>query len=244
MPGKKTVIVGGVAGGASFAARVRRLDESARIIMLDKGEHVSFANCGLPYHIGGTIADRDRLIVQTPEGFKDRFNVEVRTLSEVLRVNTQKRTVTIAAGGTTYDETYDVLLLSPGAQPIRPNILGIASKRVHTLRTLSDMDRIISRLDNGGTRAVVIGGGFIGLETAENLRHKGVDVTLVELSDQVFTPMDKEMADILHGHLNMNGVQLVLGDGAERFEEYASDIVTVLSSGKTIVPILWCLPWG
>ncbi len=234
MSGKKILIVGGVAGGASFAARMRRLDEGAQIIMFDKGEHISFANCGLPYHIGGTIAERGRLIVQTPESFKARYDVEVRVRSEVVSVDTENKTVTVKTKADEYKEPYDVLLLAPGAAPLRPPIPGMDSDRVFTLRNLSDMDGIIARMKEGATRAAVVGGGFIGLETAENLRKKGLDVTLVELSDQVFVSMDKEMADILHAHLRLNGVRLILKDGVRRFETGAGEILTELSSGTEI----------
>jgi NADPH-dependent 2,4-dienoyl-CoA reductase/sulfur reductase-like enzyme/peroxiredoxin family protein/rhodanese-related sulfurtransferase/TusA-related sulfurtransferase len=234
MSQKKILIVGGVAGGASFAARMRRLDESASIIMFDKGDHISFANCGLPYHIGGTIADRSRLIVQTPESFKARYNVEVRVRSEVVSVDTRNKTVTVQGAKGEYKEPYDVLLLAPGAAPLRPPISGIDSDRIFTLRNLNDMDRIIATMKNGATRAAVIGGGFIGLETAENLRKKGLDVTLVELLDQVFVPVDKEMADILHAHLKMNGVRLILKDAVQSFEQEGREITARLKSGTEI----------
>ncbi len=231
---RRILIVGGVAGGASFAARMRRLDEDAEIVMFEKGSYVSFANCGLPYHIGGTITDRDRLIVQTPEGFKSRYNVEVRTESEVLSVDTEKKEIEVSAGGSVYRERYDKLMVSPGAKPVKPDIKGIESSRVHTLRTLPDMDSIITRVEQDASRAVVIGGGFIGLETAENLRHRGIDVKIVELLDQVFTPADYEMASLLHSHIELNGVDLILSDGAERFSEDEKSIKTILKSGREI----------
>ncbi len=243
--GKKIIIVGGVAGGASFAARMRRLDESAEIVMFEKGPYVSFANCGLPYHIGETIQEREKLIVQSPEGFRDRFNIEVRTESEVLTVDAQKKIVTVKSGDQTYEEPYDKLLLSPGASPLRPPIPGIDNSKIHTLRTIPDMDAIKAEVDNGSvSRAVVIGGGFIGLEMAENLRHRGIEVTLVELSDQVFIPADWEMANILHQHLALNGVELILNDGAKEFVDQGKEVDVVLSSGKSVTADMVILAIG
>ncbi len=234
--GRKIVIVGGVAGGASCAARMRRLDESAEIIMFEKGEYISFANCGLPYYIGDTITDRKNLIIQTPRAFKDRFNVDVRILSEVVSIDPAEKTVAVRNGESTYAERYDYLVLSPGTAPIRPPIPGIDSPIVFSLRTIPDTDRIRAYVDKKRTtRAVVVGGGFIGLEMAENLRHRGLDVTLVELLDQVFAPADKEMASILHQHLTMNGVRLVLGDGVKEIVSTGDTTAEVLlSSGERI----------
>jgi NADPH-dependent 2,4-dienoyl-CoA reductase/sulfur reductase-like enzyme len=190
---KKILVVGGVAGGASFAARMRRLDETAQIIMFEKGEYISFANCGLPYHIGETIKDRDALLVSKPEQFSKRFRVDIRTRSEVTAINTVRKTVTVKSGGTNYEESYDYLVLSPGAEPVRPPVAGISSRHIYTLRTLPDMDRIKEKIDSGKIqKAAVIGGGFIGLEMAENLRHRGLEVTQIELMDQVFAPADRK----------------------------------------------------
>lgn len=235
--GKRILIVGGVAGGASFAARMRRLDEHAEIVMFEKGEHISFANCGLPYHIGDIIKDRDQLIVQTPSAFKRRFNVDVRLHSEVVAVDSTAKTVSVrGADGTVSTERYDTLLLSPGSAPVRPRLPGIDSARVLSLRTIGDMDRIKSTVDalNAG-HAVVVGGGFIGLEMAENLRKRGLEVTLVELTDQVFMPADLEMASVLHSHLLLNGVKLALQDGVKEFAEHSDGRLAItLGSGERI----------
>jgi NADPH-dependent 2,4-dienoyl-CoA reductase/sulfur reductase-like enzyme/rhodanese-related sulfurtransferase len=233
---KKILIVGGVAGGASCAARMRRLDESAEIIMFEKGEYISFANCGLPYYIGDTIKDRENLIIQTPRKFRDRFNVDVRTNSEVVSINPSEKTITIQSGQKSSIERYDALVLSPGTSPIRPPIRGIDYPMVFSLRTIPDTDRIRAYVDKKQTnRAVVIGGGFIGLEMAESLRHRGLEVTLVELLDQVFTPVDKEMASILHQHLTMNGVRLILGDGVKEIIPTGDTSAEVLlNSGERI----------
>ena len=196
---KKVVIVGGVAGGASCAARLRRLDEAAQIVMLEKGPYISFANCGLPYHVGGVIERRDRLLLQTPESFRERFNVDVRVDSEVISIDRKNKTVTVRNGGTEYQESYDVLVLSPGSTPVVPDLPGADSPRVMTLWNIPDMDRIIAAIkDDGARTAVVMGGGFIGLEMVENLKHAGLSVTLVEMLDQVMPSLDFEMAQILH----------------------------------------------
>ncbi len=217
---KKILVIGGVAGGASFAARMRRLDETAEIVMFEKGEYISFANCGLPYHIGETIKDRGSLLVSTPEEFSERFKVDVRVKSEVTAINTVEKTVTVKSGNTNYEESYDYLVLSPGAEPVRPPVTGISSTHVYTLRTLPDMDRIKEKVDSGIIRrAAVIGGGFIGLEMAENLRHRGLEVTQIEMMDQVFAPADREMAQILHQHLRINGISLLLENGARAFTD-------------------------
>jgi len=214
---KKIVVVGGVAGGASFSARMRRLDETAQVLMFDKGDYISFANCGLPYYIGDTIKDRENLIIQTPEKFNARFGIDVRVKSEVTAVSTAEKKVTIKTNGTTYEESYDYLVLAPGCTPIRPPLPGINSPRVHTLRNIPDTDTIKGIIDKGDVKkAVVVGGGFIGLEMAESLRHRGIDVTLVELLDQVFAPADREMANTLHQHLLLNGVHLMLGRGVKQ----------------------------
>ncbi|MGM0443065.1 MAG: FAD-dependent oxidoreductase [Fibrobacterota bacterium] len=242
----KIIIIGGVAGGASFAARMRRLNENAQITMFEKGPYVSFANCGLPYHIGETIQEREKLIVQTPEAFKDRYNVDVRVSSEVTAVDPEKKRVHVKAGDSTYTADYDYLLVAPGASPLRPPIPGIDSEGIFTLRNIPDMDRIKGRVDSGDvSRAVVIGGGFIGLETAENMRHRGIDVTLVELSDQVFMPADKEMANILHQHMALNGIDLILSDGAKKFVSRGGGAVdVVLNSGTELSADLVVLAIG
>ena len=184
---KKVVIVGGVAGGASCAARLRRLDEKCEIVLFEKGNYISFANCGLPYHIGGVVKERDRLLLQTPESFHTRYHVDVRINSEVVSIDRTARTVTVTdhKNKKEYNESYDYLVLSPGSTPVRPPIDGIDTEGVMTLWTVPDMDDILKRIKENEVRsAVVIGGGFIGIETAENLRRLGMDVTLVEMLDQ------------------------------------------------------------
>lgn len=217
--GKKVLIVGGVAGGASAAARLRRLDESAEIIMFERGEYVSFANCGLPYYVGEVIAERKKLLVQTPENFKARFNIDVRVNSEVTRIFPDKKQVEVREkDGRTYIETYDYLILSPGASPVRPPIPGIEAENIFTVRTIPDVDRIKDFIEKAKPkRAVVVGGGFIGLEMAENLHARGIKTTIVELLDQVMAPLDFEMAAIVHGHIRAAGVDLVLKDGVKAF---------------------------
>jgi len=232
----KTIIVGGVAGGATAAARLRRLDETAEIILLERGKEISFANCGLPYYIGDVIKDRNKLLVQTPEGMNARFNLDVRNLSEAIRINREQKTVTIRKVDTDeeYEESYDQLILSPGAKPIRPRIPGLAeATNVFTLRNIPDTDKMRQYVDESRpAHATVIGGGFIGLEMAENLVERGARVTLVEMSDQVMAPVDPEMAAIVHEHLRAKGVELILADGVARFEEAGTRVV--LTSGKTI----------
>ena len=233
---KKVLIVGGVAGGASAAARLRRLDEDAEIIMFEKGEYISFANCGLPYYIGDVIPTREALIVQTVEQMSRKFNLDIRNLSEVISINKEEKEVRVKnhRTGEVYEESYDTLVLSPGAKPIKPPIAGIEDcKNLFTLRNIPDMDNIKSYLEEEKPkRAIVIGGGFIGLEMAENLHEKGVNVTLVEGSNQVMGPLDIEMASIIHGHLIDNGVDLILNDGVEEFKNNGKKVI--LKSGKEI----------
>jgi NADPH-dependent 2,4-dienoyl-CoA reductase/sulfur reductase-like enzyme/rhodanese-related sulfurtransferase len=211
---KKVLIVGGVAGGASAAARARRLDENAQIIMFERGPHISFANCGLPYHIGGEIERREALLLQTPESFKNRFNVDIRIKSEVLSIDKKAKTVTVRniAANTEYTESYDALILSPGAGPFIPPIAGVRNHLTHTLRNVPDMDAIIASIEiNKPKHATVCGGGFIGLEMAEALRHRKIKVTIVELGPQVMAPVDIEMANVLHDELEQHDIELKLG---------------------------------
>ena len=241
---KKVVIVGGVAGGASCAARLRRLDEAAQIVMLEKGPYISFANCGLPYHVGGVIERRDRLLLQTPESFRQRFNVDVRVGSEVVSIDRQNKTVTVRHDGAEYQESYDVLVLSPGSTPVVPDLPGADSPRVMTLWNIPDMDRIIAAIKDGGARtAVVVGGGFVGLEMAENLKHAGLSVTLVEMLDQVMPSIDFEMAQILHKHLVDNGIKLALGERVQRFEETDGG-VTVATDKRAVTADIVILAVG
>lgn len=233
---KKVIIVGGVAGGASTAARLRRLDENANIIMFEKGEYISFANCGLPYYIGGTINEREKLIVQTVEAMSSKFNLDIRNLSEVIKIDKEAKKVTVKnhKTGKTYEETYDTLVLSPGANPLTPPIEGIKEcDNLFTLRNIPDTDKVKDYVDNKKPKhAVVIGGGFIGLEMAENLHDRGIELTLVEASDQVMAPLDIEMVSIVHDHLIDKGVDLILKDGVKSFANNGKKVI--LSSGKEI----------
>lgn len=233
----KVLIVGGVAGGASAAARLRRISEEAEIIMLEKGEHISFANCGLPYYIGGTIEQRDALLVQTPEKMKEMFNIDVRVNSEVQSIDREEKKVRVknTETGVEYDETYDKVILSPGAMPLKPPIPGIESKNIYILRNIPDTDKIKKAVDEDQPKtAVVVGGGFIGLEMAENLHQRGIGVTIVEMADQVMMPIDYEMASILHGHLMDKGIKLLLKDGVKAFEEDGERTSVVLQSGRRV----------
>ncbi len=243
---KKIIIVGGVAGGASTAARLRRLDEHADIIMFEKGEYISFANCGLPYYIGEVIEERDQLIVQTVEQMRDKFHMDIRNLSEVTYINREEKTVTVKdyKKDEIYKESYDVLVLSPGAKPTIPPIPGVEDcTNLFTLRNIPDTDAIKAYLSaHQPKRATIIGGGFIGLEMMENLRHIGLEVTLVEATNQVMAPLDYEMASILHEHMIENKVTLILEDGVKAFEDNGKKIV--LSSGKTIETDLIILAIG
>ena len=234
---KRILIVGGVAGGASAATRLRRLDETAEIIMFERGDYISFANCGLPYYIGGTIKNRDDLLLQTPKSFKQRFNIEVRVKSEVVKINRRKKTVDVIElpAGRKYAEEYDRLILSPGAEPVRPAIDGINPSRVFTLRNVADMDRIDEFVKTKNPKkAVVAGAGYIGLEMAENLHDQGLSVQVVEMLDQVMPGLDKEMATFLHSHLSERGVGLQLGDGVSSLHQTSSSLRVTLKSGKEL----------
>ena len=235
---KKYLIVGGVAGGATAAARLRRLDETAEIIMFERGEYISFANCGLPYYVGEVIKERDRLLVQTPESFQQRFAVDVRTQSEVIGLEpSQKKVVVRSAGRGVYEESYDALLLAPGAKPIKPPIPGIAHERILTLRSVPDADALQKLAsDYAGTgRAVVVGGGFIGVEAAENLRERGLSVTLVEAAPHILAPFDTDMVKYAEQELNEHGIGLVLQNGVARFEEAPdSSLQVVLADGQSL----------
>lgn len=235
---KTIVVVGGVAGGASFAARARRLDESATIVMLERGAHISFANCGLPYFISREIRDRDKLLVQTPEHFRQRFNVDVRVKNEVVSIDRDSKTVEVLdhQTGRTYSQPYDKLVLSPGAEPVRPPLPGIDNPKIFSLRTIEDAEKIRGFVEeNDPHEAVVVGGGFIGLEMTENLSHLGIHVKLVEMADQVMLPLDREMAEWIHQHLKLSGVELFLGGAVESFKEAGNGQLTVsISGGKNV----------
>lgn len=231
----KILIVGGVAGGASTAARARRLSEDAEIIMFERGPFISFANCGLPYHISGEIPERDDLLVQTPESFNARFNIDVRINSEVASIDKEAKTVTVKnmLDGSEYTESYDSLLLSPGAGPIVPPIPGIKNPITHSLRNIPDMDQIMRTIEmNRPTHATVVGGGFIGLEMMEALQHRGINTTLVELADQVMTPVDPEMAGFAHMEIKEQGVDLRLGVALQEVEYVPNVHVPSLESGN------------
>ncbi|MHC4616521.1 MAG: CoA-disulfide reductase [Planctomycetota bacterium] len=234
---ERILIVGGVAGGASAAARLRRLNENAEIILIERGRHISFANCGLPYYIGGAIKERDKLLVQTPDGFKARFNIDVKINSEAVKIDRDKKQLYIKdmAAGRTYVETYDKLILSPGAEPIRPSLPGIDSDRIFTLRNIPDMDAIAGFIEaDKPTRAVVIGAGYIGLEMAENLHQRGLAVAIVEMMDQVMPLMDAEMAGFIQEHLEKHHVALWLGDAVAAFCKSPSGLVVTLKSGTEL----------
>lgn len=230
----KHLIVGGVAGGATAAARIRRIAEKDEIILFEKGEYISYANCGLPYYIGGAIADRNNLFVQTPEAFGRRFDIDVRTKSEVLSVNPAEKKVKVKApDGSVYEESYDKLLLSPGATPVRPPLPGIDLPGIFTLRNVSDTDAIKQYIGSHGVkRAVVIGGGFIGLEMAENLHAAGAEVTVVEMAGQVMAPIDFSMASIVHQHLLEKGVRLRLNTAVTGFEKNGESLDVSFASGE------------
>lgn len=233
---RKIVIVGGVAGGATAAARLRRLSEEDHIVLFERGEYISFANCGLPYYIGGVIEERSKLLVQTAEVMSKRFCLDIRPLNEVTAIHRDRKTVSVrnVKTGEEYEETYDILILSPGAKPIVPPIPGIEeAEALFTLRTVPDTDRIKAYIDEQKPRrAVVIGGGFIGVEMAENLTHRGIHVTLVERANQVMASIDYEMAAIVHDHMREHGVELLLEDGVRALEERGRRVV--LTSGRVI----------
>lgn len=215
----KHLIIGGVAGGATAAARIRRIAENDEIILFEKGEYISYANCGLPYYIGGVIADRDKLFVQTPEAFGRRFNIDVRVKSEVISICPDRKTVIVKGpGGERYEETYDRLLLSPGATAFRPPVPGGDLPGIFTLRNVADTDAIKRYMsDHDVSRAMVIGAGFIGLEMAENLHEAGAEVMVVEMADQVMAPVDYSMAAIVHEHLVDKGIDARLGTAVTAF---------------------------
>lgn len=233
----RLIIVGGVAGGASAAARARRLSEGTEIILFERGEHISFANCGLPYHISGAIPDREKLLVQTPKSMRKRFRIDVRVSTEVVRIDCGEQQVTAVdrSTGREYQERYDALILSPGAAPLRPPIPGVDNPKVLTLRNIADMDAIKGVLDDEKPeRAVVVGGGYIGLEMAEALSERSLKVTLVELADQVMGPADSEMASLLHGELKQNDVDLRFGASVTEFKDKDGGLEVFLSSDETI----------
>jgi len=232
----KLVIIGGVAGGASAAARARRLSEDAEIVLFERGPDVSFANCGLPYYVGGTIAQREKLLVTTAERLHARFNLDVRTRSSVEAIDRAAKKVRVRdlASGREYEESYDKLILAPGAMPIKPPIPGIDLPGIFALRNLQDVDQIKARIDQGVKQAIVVGAGFIGLELVENLVRRGVGTTLVELQDQVLPPLDKEMTTPIVEKLAAKGVTVLLGQSAVGFEQTAGGLIVRLKSGQQL----------
>jgi NADPH-dependent 2,4-dienoyl-CoA reductase/sulfur reductase-like enzyme/rhodanese-related sulfurtransferase len=242
----KVVIVGGVAGGASAAARIRRLDEKAEIIIFERSGFISYANCGLPYYIGGVIDKESELTLQTPKSFKDRFNIDVFTRHEVTAINTEKKTVTVRALDTqkTYEESYDKLILSPGAKPAKPDMPGLDDERIFTLRTVEDTLKIKKFVDtNHPKNAVVIGGGFIGLEMSENLSKLGIKVTVVEFADHILAPLDFDMACQLHKLMENHGIDLMLNTAVTGFSKSDNMIVTKTNNGHEILSdmVLMCI---
>ena len=234
---KKTLIIGGVAGGATTAARLRRRDENRQIIIFERGEYISYANCGLPYYIGDAIKSRDALILQTPELMKSRFNIDVRVSNEVTRILPDDKRVVVRnlKTGESYEESYDDLVIATGSSPIKPPIPGIDGDNIFTLWTIPDTDKIKGYLQEKRPKsAAVIGGGFIGLEMAENLHAAGVHVSIIEMQDQVMAPLDREMANLLHENMEMNQVELILGDGVKEFHNEGDKVNISLGSGKNI----------
>lgn len=227
----KIIIVGGVAGGMSAATRLRRLKEDAEIIIFEKGPFVSFANCGLPYYVSGEIANREDLLVQTPESLKARFHLDVRPFHEVTAISPDQHTVTVRHDGKEFTESYDRLILSPGAKPFVPPIDGLeTAENTYTLRNVPDLDEIMLALEKQPKEAVVIGAGFIGLEMAENLRRRGLKVTIVEKAPHVLPPLDEEMAAFVQAELLKNGIQVITSQSATRFEDKGK--VIVLENGQ------------
>lgn len=242
----KVIIIGGVAGGATTAARIRRVDESAEIILLEKGKYISYANCGLPYYIGGVIEEREKLFVQTPEAFSTRFRVDVRTENEVIFIDRKKKTVTVRQSSEdTYEESYDKLLISTGASPVRPPLPGIDLSGIFTLRNVADTDKIKAYIDSHAPRqAVVVGAGFIGLEMAENLHAQGAKVSIVEMGNQVMAPIDFSMASLVHQHLMDKGVNLYLEQAVASFERDGKGLKVNFKNGQSIAADIVILSIG
>lgn len=242
----KYLIIGGVAGDATAAARIRRNSEQATIILFEKGEHISYANCGLPYYIGGTINEREKLFVQTPEAFGKRFKIDVRTRSEVVGIDSANKKVKVkGADGRVYSENYDKLLLSPGANPVRPPLPGIDLEGIFTLRNVADTDAIKGYMDRRHPRnAVIIGAGFIGMEMAENLKEAGLQVAVVEMANQVMAPIDFSMAAMVHEHLTQKGVDLYLEKAVASFAQTEGGIEVKFQSGERVVTDMVILSIG
>lgn len=231
----KVVIVGGVAGGASAAARLRRLDEHAQIIVLERGQHISYANCGLPYYVGGVITEEANLTLQTPQSFYDRFRIDVRTNTEAIEIHPEDKKVSVYNHNTgeTYQETYDKLILSPGAEPIKPNLPGSDDSRIFSLRTVPDTLKIRAYVEQHKPKsAVVIGGGYIGMEMAENLKHAGLEVTVVEMAEHIIAPLDSDMASLVQRYAKEKGIGLILKNGVQSFTPTESHIEVQLNHGS------------
>ncbi|MBN1904245.1 MAG: FAD-dependent oxidoreductase [Deltaproteobacteria bacterium] len=234
---KKLLIIGGVAGGATAASRARRIDEAAEIILFERGEYISFANCGLPYYIGKIIKERESLLVTTAAAFKARYNIDIRPFSEVTEIDRNSKEVMVREikTGKSYKESYDKIILSPGAEPVRPPLEGINIKNIYSLRSIPDSDLIKAHVDEKNPEsAVIIGGGFIGLEMAENLVHRGIKVTIIEMLDQVMAPVDYEMASMVHAHLKEKGVGLILGDGVKSFSMSENQVKVITGKGVEV----------
>lgn len=243
----KIVIVGGVAGGASAAARIRRLDEQAQIVIFERTGYVSYASCGLPYYIGGVIADDSSLAVQTPDSLWDRFRIDARVRHEVTAINRERKTVSVRSLDTEkeYEENYDKLILSPGALPIRPPIKGLDGKRIFTLRTVEDALRIHTAVTERGIKsAVIIGGGSVGIEAAENLRHRGLEVTVIDAQEQVLPQTDRDMASFVHAELRKNGIKLLLGARVEEFEDTDIGVTAKIKNSEPVTADIVLLAVG
>ncbi|MPW27263.1 CoA-disulfide reductase [Alkalibaculum sp. M08DMB] len=235
--GKKVLIVGGVAGGASAAARLRRIDDDAEIILFEKGEYISFANCGLPYYIGDVIKDRKKLLLQTPTAMKKRFNIDVRVNNEVVSIDRKNKKITVVNRTTnqTYDEYYDKLILSTGSSPLRPPIPGIDADNIFTIWNIPDTDAIKNYIDNHTVKNVaIVGGGFIGVEMAENLHALGLNVSIIQRPNQLYPPLDFEMAQIMHKHIESKGINLILSDGVKEFKIVNNKSSVITNSGNII----------
>jgi NADPH-dependent 2,4-dienoyl-CoA reductase/sulfur reductase-like enzyme/rhodanese-related sulfurtransferase len=234
----RLIIIGGVAGGATAAARARRIDEHAQIILFERGGYISFANCGLPYYIGHVIKNRNSLLMTTPEAFRDRYRIDVRVMSEVIAIDRHNKMVHVRQylDSKTYTMGYDKIILSPGAEPIKPRLEGIESDKVFSLRSIPDSERIRSFVDTEKPKsAVVVGGGFIGIEMAENLVERGIATTIIEMLDQVMAPLDYEMASLIHVHLKTKGVSLVLTDGVKSISEQSDHLLITTKMGNTLL---------
>jgi NADPH-dependent 2,4-dienoyl-CoA reductase/sulfur reductase-like enzyme len=237
----KILIVGGVAGGASAAARLRRLDEKAEIILFEKGEYISFANCGLPYYIGGDITEKEELTLQTPESFHARFNVDVRVFQEVVSIDRANKKVKIknVVSGETYDEGYDKLILSPGAEPAKPNVVGFDNPKVFTLRNIPDTYKIKDYIDDTNAKSVlIVGGGYIGIEMAHSLHSAGLEVTVVEFADHVIASIDYDMAMDVHKHIRSKGVNLILQDGVKEIQDDNEKLKVILGKSEIVTDLV------